>query len=194
MAAAILFPLLLLLLLPLLPGVAAQAAAAPPQPDESPRCVVAGRRNITIACDYTPVSSDRHSTAPRIALDHAELAFETKGDNWMSMALTFTRLDASAVEDRPVYVAIDDDLGHNFIRRPLPAVNLAGLVQGKPTRFEQRLLFPGLQPGHYQITLWIPSNDPAAKFQAGRNLLVSSAGVADPKTGLNKIAAFTVAN
>jgi hypothetical protein len=178
---------------------------APPQVPASlsdrsaaqPRCTIAGKRAISIACDYTPMPAGpgAASGGPRIALNHAELAFKTKGDNWIQLALTFTRLgDAPLAENRQVYIAVDDESGHNFIRRPLPAVHLAGLAQGQPTRFQQWLLFPALQPGHYRIELWIPSNDSALKFKAGHNLLVDSIGVADPESGLNTIAAFTVEN
>jgi len=179
-----------------------QALASPrnqadAQSGAEPRCTIAGKREISIACDYSPApaGSAAHDGDPLIALNHAELSFKTKGDHWVKLALTFTRLnDSPLAESRLVYIEIDDENGRNFIRRPLPAVNLAGLAVGQPVRFEQWLLFPALQPGHYRIKLWIPSNDPALKFKAAHNLLIGSVGVPDPKSGLNMIAAFTVSN
>lgn len=193
--------LLLGLLFVALPGVQ-QAQKASPSPvhaaatvSSQPRCVTSGARTISISCDYTPMAPDSGQIAgqPQIALNHAELAFNTKDDNWMRLVLRFTKLDNQPfAESRMVYIAIDDDRGNNFVRRPLPAVNLAGLAPGQSIQFEQRLLFPAFQPGHYQVKLWIPSNDPALKFKAAHNWLVSSYGVPDSQSGLNTIASFSV--
>lgn len=172
------------------------ASLSPSAPAETrPRCQVNGTREITIACDYTPMPLDSAPAAgrPQVALNHATLSFETKDDNWMHLELRFTKLGSTPVSDAlRVYIAIDDDSGHNFIRRPLPSVNFAGLAPGQSVEFKERLLFPALRPGHYQIRLWIPSVDPAFKFNAAHNLLVNSFGVADKKSGLNRIAAFSV--
>jgi hypothetical protein len=159
----------------------------------APRCQTTGTREITITCDYTPVplNSAQAVGEPRIALNHAALSFKTKHDNWAS--LTFTKLDSAPISElRVVYLTVDGDSGHNFIRRVLPSVDFRSLAPGQRTEFAERLLIPALQPGHYRIGLWIPSSDPSLKFNAKCNFLISSFGVADAKTGLNRIAAFSV--
>ena len=169
--------------------------SASTQPETKPRCQVTGTREIAVACDFTALPADPAQVAsePLIALNHAELQFKTRDDNWMSLELRFTKLNSTPIsEAHRVYIAIDDDSGHNFIRRPLPSVNLAGLIPGKAAEFKERLLFPALRPGHYQIKLWIPSVDPSLMFNATHNLLVSSFGVADEKSGLNTISGFSV--
>jgi hypothetical protein len=176
------------------PSAETVPGAASTHPDNQPRCVISGTREISIACDYTamPPDSGQAASKPQIALSHAELAFDTKEDNWVRLSFRFTRLDNQPLEPRRVYLAIDDDRGNNFIRRPLPAIDLAALATGQSSQLEQHLLFPALQPGHYQISLWIPSNDPLLKFKAANNWLVSSYGVPDVNSGLNRIAAFSV--
>ena len=140
-----------------------------------------------------PLNAARSLLQPQIALNRAELSFKTTDSNWMHLELRFTKLDKSPIsEARSVYIAFDDDSGHNFIRRPLPSVNLGALEPGKSADFQERLLVPALRAGHYQIKLWIPSVDPAFKFNSTHNLLVSSFGVADESSGLNRIAAFSV--
>jgi hypothetical protein len=171
---------------------ASQSTASPHAP--AIPCHTTGTRDITIGCDYVP--SDVKSAAanePRIALNHAAFSFKTKRDNWMSVTLTFTNLDtAKPSEARLVYLAIDDDSGHNYIRRVLPHVDFRTLAPGQKTEFTEHLLIPALHPRHYRIELWIPSSDPALKFDAGRNLLLESMGVADRKSGLNRVASFSV--
>jgi hypothetical protein len=160
-----------------------------------PRCRINGTSDITIHCDYTrmPLRSAQSSGEPQIALNRAMLSFTTEDSNWMRLELRFTRTDRGPISvPRPVYIAFDDDAGHNFIRRPLPNVNLAGLVPGRSADFHERLLVPALQPGHYQISLWIPSDDPEFKFNAAHNLILSSYGVGDDESGLNRIAEFSV--
>ncbi len=140
-----------------------------------------------------PMDSSKPSGGGHIALNHAELSFKTKDDNWMRLELRFTNLGPTPISvARLVYIAFDDDAGRNFIRRPLPHVNLAALAPGQPADFEERLLIGALRPGHYQIRLWIPSSDPGLKFNAAHNLLISSLGVADENSGLNRIADFSV--
>jgi hypothetical protein len=166
------------------------------QTTAQPRCQIAGEREITITCDYTslPMKSTPAPDESQIALNRAELSFKTKDDNWMRIVLRFTKLDGVPIsEPRPVYIAVDDDAGHNFIRRPLPGVNFASLTQGQPAEFLERLRMPALRPGHYQIKLWIPSAEPALKFNAAHNFLLSSVGVGDEASKLNAIAAFSVA-
>jgi hypothetical protein len=161
----------------------------------APRCQATGTGEITIKCDYStvPVNPEQSVSEPRIALNHAALSFKAKHDSWTSIELTFTKLDTAPVsEPRLVYLAVDDDSGHNFIRRVLPKVDFRSLAAGKRTEFFDHLLIPALQPGHYRIELWIPSSDPSLKFNSRNNFLISSFGVADKKTGLNRIATFSV--
>ena len=162
---------------------------------DSKLCHTSGSRSILITCDYTHETSNAEPGVgePRIALNHAAFSFKTRHDNWMSVSLWFTNLNsAKPSESRPVYLAIDDDSGHNYIRRVLPHVDFRSLAPGQKTEFSEHLLIPALHAGHYRIELWIPSSDPALKFDAGHNLLIVSDGVADRKTGLNRVASFAV--
>jgi hypothetical protein len=171
-------------------SISTRAQHAPAAP-----CQATGSGEIKIACDYSTVAvnSEPAVSEPRIALNHAALSFQAKHDSWTSVALTFTKLDAAPVsEPRLVYLAVDDDSRHNFIRRVLPKVDFRSLATGQRTEFRERLLIPAFQPGHYRIELWIPSSDPSLKFNTKNNFLISSLGVADKKTGLNRIATFSV--
>jgi hypothetical protein len=159
------------------------------------RCQIIGSVEIKIACDYSPAAenSEQSVGGTRIALNHAALSFRTKYDGWTSVVLTFTKLDQAPIsEQRLVYLAVDDDSGHNFIRRLLPSVDFRPLTTGQRTDFSERLLMPALRPGHYRIELWIPSSDPSLKFDKKHNFLLSGFGVTEKKTGLNRIAEFSV--
>jgi hypothetical protein len=159
------------------------------------RCQATGAGEITIVCDYSAVAvnAEEAVSEPRIALNHAALSFKTKHDGWARVELAFTKLDAGPVpEPRMVYLAVDDDSGHNFIRRELPKVDFRSLVTGRRTAFSERLLLPAFQSGRYRIELWIPSSDPALRFNPNHNFLLSGFGLADKKTGLNRIATFSV--
>ena len=165
------------------------------QMDTQPQCKITGTREIAINCDYTPMPTNPALAdgKPQIALNHAELSFKTKDDNWMRLELRLTKLDSLPISQaRPVYIEVDDDGGRNFIRRPLQSVNLAALAAGQSVDFHERILVPALRPGHYEISLWIPSIDPEFKFNSTHNLLIRSFGVADEKSGLNRIAAFSI--
>jgi hypothetical protein len=160
-----------------------------------PNCQINGTREISISCDYTPLSpSPAPGTgAPRIAINHAALSFRTGDDNWANVNLAFTRLDSTPVtEERTVYIEFDDDSGNNFIRRVLPSVDFRTLAKGRKTEFSEKLLIGNLLPGHYWVSLWIPSTDPSLKFDIQHNYLICSAGVPDQKSGLNRIAGFSV--
>jgi hypothetical protein len=172
----------------------ALASGADPAPGSNPVCHAAGSHDIALSCDYIPADSKSAvSGEPRIALNHAAFSFKTKHDNWMSVTLTFTNLDRAAPsEARSVYLAIDDDSGKNYIRRVLPHVDFRTLAPGQKTDFSEHLLIPALHSGHYRIELWIPSSNSALKFDVSHNLLMESVGVADPKTGLNRVASFSV--
>jgi hypothetical protein len=181
------------------PNLALKASGAsistPVEHAPAPRCQATGTGEITIVCDYSAVAMDSEEAVsePRIALNHAALSFNTKHDGWASVELSFTKLGAGPVsEPRLVYLAVDDDSGHNFIRRVLSKVDFRSLVPGQRTEFSERLLIPAFQSGRYRIELWIPSSDPSLKFNVKNNFLLSSFGVADEKTGLNRIATFSV--
>ena len=112
----------------------------------------------------------------------------------MHVELTFTNdSDAKIAEKRTIYIALDDAKGQNHMRRPLPHVDFTKLEPGKPMMFEERLLAPAFEPGTYSISLWIPSNDVAMKFDAAHNFLLSDEGVPDIDSGLNRIAKFAAA-
>ncbi len=91
-----------------------------------------------------------------------------------------------------VYLAIDDESGNNYFRRQLANVDLRKVTPGKRLTFSERLLMPALRPGRYTVQLWIPRPDPSLQFDPAQNFLLSSRGMADPKSGLNKLATMTV--
>jgi hypothetical protein len=110
----------------------------------------------------------------------------------MHVELTFTNdSDTKIAEKRTIYLAFDDAKGENHMRRPLPHVDFTKLEPGKPVTFEERLLAPAFERGIYSISLWIPSNDAALKFDRAHNFLLSDEGVPDTESGLNRIAKFT---
>jgi len=110
----------------------------------------------------------------------------------MLVELTFTNdSDAKIAEKSTIYIALDDAKGQNHMRRPLPHVDFTKLEPGKPMTFEERLLAPAFEPGIYSISLWIPSNDTALKFDPAHNFLLSNEGVPNTESGLNRIANFT---
>jgi hypothetical protein len=111
----------------------------------------------------------------------------------MHVELTFTNdSDAKISERRAVYLAFDDAKGENHMRRPLPHVDFTKLEPGKSMKFEETLLAPAFEPAMYSISLWIPSNDAALKFDRAHNFLLSSEGVPDTESGLNRIAKLTL--
>jgi hypothetical protein len=192
--APIVIATLLTRVVPSMLASASGVESAPAAPGSTPVCHTVGTHNITISCEYFSVDLKSAASAePRIALNHAAFSFKTKHDNWMSVALTFTNLGgAPPSEVRSVYLAIDDDSGKNYIRRVLPHVDFRNLAPGQKTAFSEHLLIPALHPGHYRIELWIPSSDPSLKFDVSHNFLLESDGVADRKTGLNRVASFSV--
>ena len=157
-------------------------------------CTTQGKDEININCEYLdsgePVAT---VTDPQIALNRAVLSFKTRDENYMSVELTFTRRgDARVTSARPVYLAIDDDIGRNLIRRFLVHVDLRNLERGKPSTFSDRILIGTIRPGHYQVHLWIPSSDPPAAFDVARNLMLSNLNIANRQSGLNTIAGFSI--
>ena len=178
-----------------LPQEASHAAnSAQTKSTDAVTCHAEGNE-ITLACDYAAIatpSGDAGGEA-RIVLNHAEFSFKTKHDNWMRVELTFSNAGAAKMaEARQVYLAVDDAEGHNYIRRPLPHVDLRSLAPGERQTFSDRLLIPALRPGSYVIHLWIPDPNPSLQFNSAHNFLLSSVGVPDQKSGLNTLASFTV--
>jgi hypothetical protein len=159
----------------------------------SPKCLVVGTKEMTITCAYTAGSSaDADSrTNPRIILNRAVISLTPWDGSPMHIELTFTGGTATRVADqRTVYLSIDDEKGGNHMRRPLPDVDFRKLEPGRSTKFQETLLAPAFSAGQYSVSLWIPSSDPSLKFDPAHNLLVSSEGVPDRATGLNRIAEF----
>ena len=170
--------------------VSAQAA-----PRTGGACDTTGKNEITIACDYaeTPASTANAEGEPRITLNRAEISFKTKVENSMRVELTFTNRSAvSDPEARSVYLSIDNDAGQNLVRRVLPHVDFRKLEPGKRVTFSDRLLIGVLRPGEYTVHLWIPSPDPALKFDPAKNLMLSNVAVPDKQTGLNTLATFAI--
>jgi hypothetical protein len=122
------------------------------------------------------------------------ISFRPDDSSNMLAKLTFTNTGTAPISDtRTVYLTIDDDAGNNNVRRILPSVDFRKLFPGKAVTFSEQLRIAAFPPGHYTIALWIPSSEPALKFNPAHNLLISSAGVADSQKGLNILAKFTVA-
>jgi hypothetical protein len=158
-------------------------------------CSAAGKKQITFRCNYTaaPRSASERLTGARIVLNRALLSFNPADESHLTISLTFTNAGRIRVSDRPkVYLAIDDDTGANYLRRDLPAVDLSQIAPGEHITFSERLLSPAFRPGHYRISVWVPSAEPALKFDPRHNFMFSSAGVTDLSAGLNKLGAFTV--
>jgi hypothetical protein len=162
-------------------------------PTGEPRCETKGTRELTISCKYSvTAATPQESTTPRVALNRALISFEPWDESHMHVELTFTNdSDKKIAEMRTIYLAFDDAKGENHMRRPLPHVDFTKLEPGKPITFEETLLAPAFGPGTYSISLWIPSNDAALKFDRAHNLLLSNEGVPDTESGLNRIAKFT---
>jgi len=177
-------------------GLALPREPTKPQASASaPQCETSGTSELTITCAYAAGSSvDADSrTAPRIILNRAVISFIPSNESHMRIELTFTNDSGASITDqRVVYLAIDDAKGENHMRRPLPRVNFMKLEPGKPTKFEETLLAPAFAPGRYIVSIWIPSSDPSLKFDPKHNFLISSNGVPDSASGLNRIAKITV--
>jgi hypothetical protein len=160
------------------------------------KCEIAGDEVITITCVYTasPRSDSYNQDAPRIVLNRAVLSFSPKSESHMLVELTFTNDSTKLIsEHRTVYLAVDGEDGRNYVRRPLPSVDLSALKPGESQTSSEHLRIAGFRGGaRYVIHLWIPDPDPSLKFNATHNLLLSNVGVGDPATGLNTLAQFTV--
>lgn len=168
--------------------------AAPQASSSAPRCAVTGTHELKINCSYSADSqggAEKNST-PRIILNRAALSFNTADESKMRVELTFTNDSGSKIaEHRSVYLTIEDEKGENHVRRLLPHVDFTKLEPGKPVTFQEILLTPAFSAGSYTISIWIPSTDPSSKFDPAHDFLLSSNGVQDRATGLNRIAKFT---
>ena len=170
--------------------------STPHKAEISPQCETTGTKEIIISCSYTP--SPRGASDPkdvaRIVLNHAELSFEPNHESHMLVELEFTNVGGSSITSAPtVYLAIDDDTGRNVIRRVLPDVDLARLGAGERLTFSDRFLVGAFPGGRYTISLSIPDSEPSRKNVPAYNMLLCSAGVPDPTTGLNTVAHFSLA-
>jgi hypothetical protein len=163
--------------------------------EAGPQCETTGTQEITITCAYP---STHHATsdsknAVGIALNRAKLSFETNHESYMLVELEFTNEGGSRIFPAPtVYLAIDDDKGRNLVRRVLTKLDLSKIRPGERLAFSDRLLVGAFPAGRYAISLSIPNSDSSLKDNPANNILFSSAGVADPATGLNIIAHFSV--
>jgi hypothetical protein len=172
-------------------------ASASAQSAGAPKCTTTGEVKITITCTYTatPKSASIAPYAPRVVLNRAVLSLEPQGESNMLVELTFKNESRVPISThRTVYLAIDDDQGRNYVRRPLPNVDFSKLKTGELQTFSDHLLIGSFRPTRYTIHLWIPDPDPSLKFNAEHNFLLSSVGVADATSGLNVLAQFTVAS
>lgn len=158
-----------------------------------PECRIGGKEELTIECNYSamPRPQSHDKVEPHIALNRAVFSFKTNNESNMHIELTFTNQSTTRISvERTVYLAIDDDNGQNHLRRPLPHVDYRRLEPNQPLTFSETLLAPAFSKGHYWIHMWIPSPNPLLKLDAAHNLLLSSVGVPDAATGLNKLAEF----
>jgi len=161
----------------------------------APKCETAGAGEITITCNYTgtPRVPSEVKNSSRLVLNRAVISLSPKEEDNLHLELTFTNEgDGRTFETRQVYLQIDDDHGRNYVRRVLTNVDFSKFAQGERRTFSEMLPLPIFRSGHYIIRLWIPDPDPAKKFDAANAFLLSSVGVADPATGLNTLADFTV--
>jgi hypothetical protein len=167
-----------------LPSMAAQA--------REPGCDVSAGVEVLIRCDYNqaPVATDRD---PRLVLRHATISFQTDEENYMRAEFTFENPGKAALPALyPVYLSIDDESGNNYFRRRLPSVDLSKVTPGKQLTFSDHVVVPALRPGRYLVQLWILRPGLSPQFDPAHSFLLSSRGVADPESGLNKLATMTI--
>jgi hypothetical protein len=170
-------------------------AAGQDKTPTGPQCETSGTREITIVCTYTPTHQPviDPEDAIRIVLNRAQLSFETKRESHMFVELEFTNEGREQIAHAPtVYLAIDDDAGRNVVRRVLSHVDLSKIQPSERLTFSERLLVGAFSAGRYAIFLSIPNPNSSLKDNPSSNILFSNVGVADPTTGLNRIANFTV--
>ena len=179
-------------------GSSAVVTLSSPQGVTAPACKISGDDEFTISCNYATNPSSKSDAPPDqrvsdIALDRFDVSFKVRGENEIKWTLTFRNTGTVPYADsRTVYVAIDDDAGHNYLRRFLPQIDFRKIGPGESATFSGKLLSAGLRPGHYAFELWIPNPDSALKFNPSYNMLLRNKGVSDLSTGLNILARFTV--
>jgi hypothetical protein len=157
------------------------------------KCEATGRSDIRVNCGYLPERPNDSDKGPRISLERALITFDAEHESQMHVSLTFQNHEKIVFEEaRVVYIEFDDELGRNYIRRPLMSINLKSVWPGETKSFAETLLAPALRPGRYLVRLWIPSTDPAFKFDKSHNLMLNNKGVAETATGLNLIATIIV--
>ncbi len=159
------------------------------------QCETSGRKEIKIMCEYaaTPNGTSEDGTPTRIVLNRILISFEPTDESHMRVDLTFTNGGTTRISDAHTpYLVIDDEAGLNHVRRVLQQVDFRKIAPGQQLTFSNHLLIGSFRPGHYTIYLWIPDPDPSLKFSSAHNFLLSSVGVANPHTGLNTLAGFTV--
>jgi len=165
----------------------------PSASQRAPQCETAGTDQLAITCMFLPADAGGTDArfVPRVILNRAAISFKTSNESHMRVELSFTNDSGGQIsETRTVYLVIDDEKGENHMRRPLPHVDFTKLEPGKLTKFEDTLMAPAFAPGPYVVSLWIPSADLALKFNSAHNFLLSSAGVPDSNSALNRIAKF----
>lgn len=171
---------------------------AVPGLDKAPtgtQCETTGRSEVTITCTYTPThhGASDPKDAVRVVLNRAQLSFKTNHESHMLVELEFTNESRGRIFPAPtVYLAIDDDTGRNVVRRVLAHVDLSKIQPGGRLTFSDRFLVGAFPGGRYTISLSIPNSNSSLKDNPAYNILLSSAGVADPSTGLNTVAHFSV--
>jgi hypothetical protein len=175
-------------------GGISPAKSAPGQLAHGIVCEGSGRAEITLDCRYSAAAvRGRNSNTPQIALERAFIQFRPRDGSHMQVELAFKNVGEVRVQDlRTVYIEFDDEAGRNYIRRPLPSVDLRQIAPGEVKKFSDVFLAPSLRPNRYIVQLWIPSSDVSVRFDRSRDFLLSGAGASERATGLNRIAAITV--
>lgn len=180
------------------PGSQSELQISATNPDKvlgSPQCTTTGTNEITITCDYTaaPRSKSESDDKPRVVLNRAVISFDPFDEANLRLELTFTNEGTGrTLEERKIYLSVDDDRGRNYVRR-LTKIDFHNLDRGERRTHSDVMLVAVFRPGHYTVHLWIPDPDPAFKFEATHNFLFSSVGVPEMTTVLNRLADFTVA-
>jgi len=155
-----------------------------------PSCEASGGAKLALDCTFPVKSANRDENGPQIALKHLMIKFRPDEESDMSVELKFENVSKTLLDERrTVYIELDDANRMNYIRRPLPSVDLREVKPGTSKSFHQTLLVPALRPNTYYVRLWIPSPDPAMKFDSRHNFLLAGT---DVEAGTNQIAVVTV--
>jgi len=175
-----------------LPACSKTPQSSAPAKEFQHLCQATTANNLVLDCAYR-LGTTRLASSPHLRLIHASMSFEIKGESYMSLSLLIANEDTVRfVERRTVFIEIDDPQGKNYLRRALSHVDLSLIDPGGTRAFSEKLLVGSFLPGDYIISLWIPSPDAEHTYNSKRNFLLSGDNVADPETGLNRLAQFTV--